>query len=258
MDDQRIGLAIRSVRRRRHLSQADLARLAGVSQATISRIERGHLGPVSMDAVRAVCSALDIRVELLARWRAGDLDRLLNSAHSALHESVARSFRDRSGWVLRPERSFSVYGERGVIDLVAWHAGRRALCVIELKTAIADLNELIGVVDRKRRLAPRVVADLGWVPATVSVWVIVSEGRTNRRRVHAHQSLLRAAFPADGRSIGGWLSSPDGPLAALSFWPVTHPGTRRRGSVAISGAGRGGSSVDRGRPGANRASDRAS
>src|SRR5687767_365931 len=121
MDDQRIGQAIRSVRRRGRLRQSDLARLSRVSQSTVSRIERGHFGSVSIDTVRAVGSALDVRLELLARWRAGDLDRLLSSAHSALHESVARSFRARPAWVLRPEISFSIYGERGMIDLVAWH-----------------------------------------------------------------------------------------------------------------------------------------
>lgn len=229
MDDQRVGLALRSVRRRRGLRQVEVARLARVSQATVSRIERGHIGPLSTEALRAVCAVVDIRLDLVARWRAGDLDRLLNARHSALHESVARAFRLTPGWVVKPEVSFSIYGERGVVDLVAWHREREALCVIELKTAIADVNELVGIVDRKRRLATRIVADFGWRPASVSVWVIVGEGRTNRRRIQAHGAMLRAAFPADGRSVRGWLSRPVGPIAALSMWPGTHPGTGRRG-----------------------------
>lgn len=207
----------------------EVARLARVSQATVSRIERGHIGPLSTEALRAVCAVVDIRLDLVARWRAGDLDRLLNARHSALHESVARAFRLTPGWVVKPEVSFSIYGERGVVDLVAWHREREALCVIELKTAIADVNELVGIVDRKRRLATRIVADFGWRPASVSVWVIVGEGRTNRRRIQAHGAMLRAAFPADGRSVRGWLSRPVGPIAALSMWPGTHPGTGRRG-----------------------------
>jgi transcriptional regulator with XRE-family HTH domain len=227
MDDQRTGLALRSVRRRRGLRQGDVARLAHVSQSTVSRIERGHLGPVSTDALRAVCAVVDIRIELVARWRGGDLDRLLNARHSALHELVARFFRSVPGWIVRPEVSFSIYGERGVIDLLAWDSERRALCVIELKTAIADVNELVGVVDRKRRLAARIVADLGWIPASVSVWVIVGDSRTNRRRIQAHGSMLRAAFPADGRAMRGWLFRPERPIAGLSIWPVTHPGTAR-------------------------------
>lgn len=231
-----MGSAIRSVRRRRQMLQRDLARLSGVSQSTVSRIERGHLGSLSMSTVRAVGSALDIRLDLIPRWRAGDLDRLLNAAHSGPHESVARSFRARPSWTVRPEISFSIYGERGVVDLVAWHRDRRALCIIELKTSVVDVNELIGVLDRKRRLGPRIVSDLGWTPATVSVWVIVSDGRTNRRRIQAHQAVLRAAFPSDGRVMAGWLSMPDRPIAALSTWPVTQAGTGRRGRGADSAA----------------------
>jgi hypothetical protein len=100
-----------------------------------------------------------MRVDLVGRWRAGDLDRLLNAGHSALHESVARYFAgDHPAWTLAPEVSFSIYGERGVVDIVAWHPGRRALLIIELKTDIADVNELVGTVDRKRRLGRRIAA----------------------------------------------------------------------------------------------------
>ena len=53
---------------------------------------------------------------------------------------------------------------------------------------------------------------------TISVWVIVADGRTNRRRVAAHGAMLRNAFPADGRRMPGWLRNPKGSVAALSFW----------------------------------------
>src|SRR5688572_803548 len=79
MSDQRLGSAIRLVRVRRGWRQADLALRSGVGQATISRIERGHLGTLSLDRLRAVAATLDIRVDVLGRWRAGDLDRLLNA-----------------------------------------------------------------------------------------------------------------------------------------------------------------------------------
>ena len=48
--------------------------------------------------------------------------------------------------------SFSIFGERGVIDVAAWNAEHRALLVIELKTDIVDVNELVGTFDRKVRL----------------------------------------------------------------------------------------------------------
>ncbi len=227
MDDGRFGSAIRAVRHKRGWRQRDLAARAGVSDVTVSRIERGHIDTLSLRTLRTVASALDVRVDLIARWRAGDLDRLLNARHSALHDSVAAWFRDvMPEWELAPEVSFSILGERGVIDIVAWHPGRRALLIIELKTDIADVNELVGTFDRKRRLAWRIAKDRGWDPATVSGWVIVASSRTNRARIAAHGAMLRAAFPIDGRSIRAWLVDPIGTISALSTWPSGRRGPK--------------------------------
>src|SRR6187455_1819148 len=119
MEDGRFGAVIRAVRRKRQWRQRDLAARVGVSAATISRLERGHLDTLSIGVVRHVAAELDVRVDLLARWRAGDLDRLLNAGHSALHESVAAWFKDTfPAWELAPEVSFNIYGERGVVDIV--------------------------------------------------------------------------------------------------------------------------------------------
>jgi transcriptional regulator with XRE-family HTH domain len=225
MDDGRFGSAIRAVRHKRGWRQRDLAARAGVSDVTVSRIERGHLDTLSLRTLRMVASALDVRVDILARWRAGDLDRLLNARHSALHDSVAAWFRGEfPEWEIAPEVSFGIFGERGVIDIVAWHPGRRALLIIELKTDIADVNELVGTFDRKRRLARKIVEERGWVPTTVSGWVIVASGRTNRARIAAHGAMLRSAFPFDGRSIRAWLRDPIGTISALSTWSSTRGG----------------------------------
>ncbi len=226
MDDQRFGTMIRSIRIKRNLRQEDLAALAKVSPSTISRIERGHLDTIALATLRRVAMALDIRVELVGRWRAGDLDRLLNSKHSALHEQVARMFRDQfKAWRFEPEVSFSIFGERGVIDILAWNPEHRALLVIELKTDIVDVNELVGGVDRKRRLARDIGRDRGWDAVTSSSWVIVSNGRTNRARIAAHGAMLHAAYPVDGRAIRAWLRTPNRPISALSMWQNDHAGT---------------------------------
>jgi len=234
MDDLRFGASVRAIRVRRRWRQSDLADRAGVSQSTVSRIERGHLATLAIGAIRGVAAAIDMRVDLTGHWRAGDLDRLLNARHSALHEMVARMFGDQlPAWVLAPEVSFSVYGERGIIDIVAWHPGRRALLVIELKTDIVDVNELLGTLDRKRRLARHVAAERGWDPVTVSCWLIVGPGRTNRARIAAHRGVLRTALPIDGRSIGAWLRDPVGTVGALSIWQESHGRTRMAASGSI-------------------------
>ena len=82
MDDLRFGTVIRSVRIRRRWRQVDLADAAKVSRATISRLERGHMEDLSLKTIRGIAKALDVRVDLTPRWRAGELDRLLNARHS--------------------------------------------------------------------------------------------------------------------------------------------------------------------------------
>jgi transcriptional regulator with XRE-family HTH domain len=210
---------MRSLRINRQWTQADLAARAGVSQCFVSRTERGKFGSASLLGVRAVADALDAHLEFRLQWRGGELDRLLNRRHSAMHELVAGILSGLPGWDFAPEVSYSVYGERGVIDILAWHPASATLMVIELKTEIVDVQELIGKLDQKRRLAPGIGRDRGWASARTWVWVIVADGRTNRRRVEAHQTTLRAAFPADGRQIARMLRMPDraGSTSALSF-----------------------------------------
>lgn len=229
MNAQHVGSTFRAVRIRRKLRQVDVARMADVSSATISRTERGHFELLSLATVERVFSVLDIRLELVPRWRGGDLDRLMNAGHGALHESVARAFAQMPAWEARPEVSFSIYGERGVVDVLAWHAERRAVLVIELKTELVDINELMGTLDRKRRLGPAIAREFGWNAAATSAWVIVAESRTNRRRIAAHQAVLRAAFPAEGPAMRRWLEAPIGPIAALSTWSGP-AGSRARSS----------------------------
>ena len=223
--EQRVGAAIRAVRRRRGLRQSDLARVAGVSPSTVSRIERGHLASCTFLTADRVVSTLDIRLDLVPRWRGGELDRLLNAGHSAMHELIARRLSAVPGWRFAPEASFSVYGERGVIDVLAWHEVRRALLVVELKTAIVDVQDLLATMDRRRRLAVRIGKERGWATngATTSAWVVIADTRTNRARLAAHSAVLRAAFPSDGRTIHGWLADPRAPLAALSFMQIVRP-----------------------------------
>lgn len=214
MDALRLGAVVRAVRMRRRWRQVDVGAVARVSQPTVSRIERGHLRVLTIDAVLRVAEALEIRVDWTPRWRGGDLDRMLNAGHAAMHVAVARLFRGRP-WLLSPETTFAIYGERGVIDVLAFHPPRGSLLVIELKTDLVDLQGLIGSVDRYRRQAPRIASERGWKVTSVSSWIILRDSPTNRRRVAAHAAILRVAFPQDGRTMRRWLRDPQSSVEAL-------------------------------------------
>ncbi|MEX1156242.1 MAG: helix-turn-helix transcriptional regulator [Chloroflexota bacterium] len=227
----RLGAVFRAVRVHRGSRQRDVAERAGTSPSTISRIERGHVGTLALDTLLAVAIALEIRIDFVPRWRGGDLDRMLGAGHGRMHEQMARLLRRYAPWIAVPEVSFSVYGERGVIDILAFHPGRRQLLVIELKTQLVDVQELLSAVDRYRRLAPRLAADRGWAVSNVSTWVVMRDTTTNRRRFAVHATVLRAALPDDGRMLRRWLRDPAGRLAALSFLADAHPGTTRASST---------------------------
>jgi transcriptional regulator with XRE-family HTH domain len=222
MNDAQVGRAIRAVRIRRHWRQQDLARVSGVSPDAVSRAELGRLDGMTLGRIRAIGEAIGITLDIVARWQGGELDRLLGARHSALHDQVAAAFATLSGWVTAPEVTFSIYGERGAIDILAWHAATRTLLVIELKTELVDVQEMIGTLDRKRRLAPQIARERGWAAEVVATWVILAPSRTNRRRLAAHRHLLRTAYPEDGRTMGTWLANPAGPVAALSMWPDSY------------------------------------
>lgn len=219
MDDAQVGRSIRAVRIRKGKRQEDVAAEAGVSADVVSRAEHGELGGMTLGRIRAIGEAVGITLDIVARWQGGELDRLLGAKHSALHDRVAAAFANLPGWTNAPEVTFSIFGERGAIDILAWHAATRTLLVIELKTELVDVQELIGTLDRKRRLAPQIAAARGWPALVVATWVILATSRTNRRRVAAHRNVLRAAFPADGRTMNAWLAKPAGAVAALSMWP---------------------------------------
>ena len=167
-----------------------------------------------------MAEVLEIRLEVNANWRGGELERLVNARHAAMHDVALHLFESLTGWETASEVSFAVFAERGVIDILAWHEASRTLLIIELKTELVDPQELVGTMDRRRRLADRIGAERGWRPRTVGVWVVLADTRTNRRHLARHHRLLRGAFPFDGRAMRRWLRHPDGPVACLSFLPV--------------------------------------
>jgi transcriptional regulator with XRE-family HTH domain len=216
MEVNRLGSVFRAVRVRKGWRQVDIAHAARLSQPVISRIERGHVRRISVATLLRLAEALEVRIDVVPRWRGGDLDRMLNAGHAALHQRVAGLFA-RTAWMPAPEATFAVYGERGVIDVLAFHPPTGALLVVELKTDLVDVQRLMAAVDRYRRLAPRVARERGWNARGIGVWVVLRDTKTNRRRVREHAAVLRSVFPHDGRFVRRWLREPIGPLAALSF-----------------------------------------
>lgn len=205
-----------------------MAARAGTSQDSVSRIERGQLEALQVRTLRRVCRALEIELSFGPQWRGGDVDRLADEDHARLVARVARLLVEL-GWVVEPEVSFSVFGERGSIDLLAWHPATRVLLVIEVKSSLNSVEETLRRHDVKVRLGSTIASErLGWTPVAVRRLLVLPETTTARRRVAAHDSVLSRAYPRRGREMLNWLRHPTGVGGGLMFLSLTLPGRGRR------------------------------
>jgi hypothetical protein len=181
---------------------------ARVHRSTWGLIERGELDRLTLAAVRRCLEALEVTLALTPRWRGPDLARLLDQDHSSLQAAWAELLR-AWGWEVRVEMSFNHFGERGRIDLLAWHAGHRILVVIEIKSEIVDAQALLGSLDAKVRVAGRLTATVGWPSPRLTVPVlIVRDSRMARAHV-TRLAPLFAAMPVRGRDAISCLRHPE-------------------------------------------------
>ena len=151
-------------------------------------------------------------------WQGEGLDRLLDADHAAIVEQVVRILHD-AGWLVATEVSFSIFGERGSIDVLAFHAATRVLLVVEVKSIVPDVQATLVTLDRKERLALRIARERNWDAVAVAKLLVVRDDRTARRRVDQHASTFGNAFPDRIARIRAWLRAPDPrrPLSGLWF-----------------------------------------
>lgn len=232
MNDRRLGQAVRARRHRRGWRLVDLAAVAGVGPSICSLLEGGHVDRLTIKAARAIAEAVDLPLSWNVGWQRQEIDRLLDADHSTI-AALWTSRLETLGWIVRSEVSFNRYGDRGRIDLLAYHPVHRVLLVIEIKTALVDAQALLGGLDVKARVAPFVARELGWQPRVTVPALVVSEGTTARRHVDALAPLF-ARFALRGHDATSWLRNPAGsPTGLLTFTKL--PST---GGVDVRRAGR--------------------
>ena len=91
MDVVGVGARFRAARIKKGWRQRDVAVRARVSRSAVSRIELGKFEAVTLKTMIDVGNHLGIRIDWKLLSFDGDLDRLVNARHGALHESVART-----------------------------------------------------------------------------------------------------------------------------------------------------------------------
>jgi len=223
MDTVRFGRGVRALRIRRRWRQQDLADASGVSRGVVQRVESGRFDSVPVGKVDRIARSLGAATDLRLGWNGEALDRLLDAAHAALVELVAATLR-AAGWEVVLEATFQIYGERGSVDILGWHAGSRVVLVIEIKSVVPDIQAMLASLDRKARLAPAISRDRGWAPATVGQLLVIGDTRTARRRIEALSTTFSSEFPDRAVAVRRWLAKPvaDAPLRGLWFLSAAH------------------------------------
>lgn len=226
MDDVRVGRILRALRIRRGWTQAALAARIGLSQAAVSLIERGHSSHLSGATMRRVFAALDGRWEPVVSWRGGELDRLIDEQHARIVAEVVRRLR-ALGWEVAIEATYSVYGERGSIDVICAMRTERALLIIEVKSDLTGIESTVRKVDEKARIGRDVVGPerFGFKPGMVGRIVVLPALTAARSRVARMSDVLDLPFPERGSRVRQWLRRPIGDLGGILFVPDSNPGS---------------------------------
>lgn len=235
MNDAQVGSVFRAVRIRRGQTQARVAEAAGVSRAAVSLIERGALEGTSLRLIRRVSGALGVSVAVEPHWRGAEMAKLLDENHAVMVRAVVARL-TAAGWQAIPERTFNVWGEKGAIDVLAWHPDYRALLTIEVKTRLADMQDLLSTIDRKRRLAPTLARNFNWKPLTFGTVLVFPDETWARNAVARFEPLFAATLPRRTIEVRRWLKRPAGDIRGIWFLlndTVGGANRRRRGSMRV-------------------------
>lgn len=198
---------LRALRRRKGLSQKRLATLIGISQQTVSRFEIGNLEACSIELLDRWAAAAG--GYLLLEIRVNGQRPLTDARHAALQEWLVRLL-VQLGWEVAAEVSFNHYGDRGRVDVLAYHPRLRILVIFEIKTRIDDVQDVLGRVDVKVRLGRDIAGQRGWAPVAVVPTLVLRDDSTNRRRIATHAALF-ARFSTRSTAARRWLRQPTAP-----------------------------------------------
>jgi transcriptional regulator with XRE-family HTH domain len=198
-----LGDRLRRGRHQSRLRQADVGVRAGVSQATISRMELGRGGTIGLDTWARVAAAAGLL--LSAELRAAPAIDGPAPAARRCHALIAETARG-AGWTAVTE----ITKER--IGTVLVRRERGEVAVVRVWDSITSVD---AAVDELRFAIARELEVRG---PTVRVGGLAVAIRTaeNRRRVTEGRETLREAIPASG---GDWILALRHPRLAMPREP---------------------------------------
>jgi transcriptional regulator with XRE-family HTH domain len=193
----RLGRGVRDARVRRRLTQKQLGARVGVSQSSVSRIERGRGGGLTLDAWQRIALALGIQLSI--SLHRDPVQEPADAGHLGLQELVLRLGR-QAGYGRMVELQTRAPDSLRSIDVALAADVRRRLLVVECWNTFGDVGASIRVSNRKRAEADQYAAGR-WGSAGLAalVWVVRATAR-NRALVARYPELFAAAFPGSSRA----------------------------------------------------------
>ncbi|MFI5226963.1 MAG: helix-turn-helix domain-containing protein [Candidatus Limnocylindrales bacterium] len=211
----RLGGEVRRARLDRRLSQRAIAARAAVGQMTVSRLERGFGGGLTLDSWQRVALALGrpLRVELTR----GAYDTPVDAGHLVVQELLLRLARE-TGRNRRFELPTRPADPARSVDVCIRDDRQRVLILAEAWNRLDDIGGAARSTARKvadaADLAAAIGADDG--PYRVAaVWVLRATAR-NRGLVRRYPDVFATRFPGSSRHWVGAL--------ATGGVPPTEPG----------------------------------
>ena len=197
-----LGADLRRARLRRRLTQEQLARRAGISRASASRIERGLGGGQTVDTWQRV--ALAVGTPLVVRLQRDPIEETADAGHLAIQELILRLGRQ-----IGALRSFELASR----STEPWRSSdvglrverRRQLWLVECWNSVGDVGSGARSSNRKVAEAEALAVAIGGErPYGVrSCWVLRDSAR-NRALVRRYPEVFAARFPGSSR---GWVEA---------------------------------------------------
>ncbi len=201
-----VGRAVFDIRRLLGWTQAELARRAGVSQSSVSKVERARFADVTFASATSLLGAMGARLTVgVDRPYLGD--RLqVDAAHVQCLGHVGRRL-ESAGWLVAREVEIGGGRSRGWIDILAFHARSGMLLVVEIKTELRDLGQLERTLGWYEREAWAAARRLGWRPRRVVGAVLLLSTEANEDRIRANREALADGFPGRAAGLAGLVAT---------------------------------------------------
>lgn len=218
-----ISQIVREARTLAGTSQEEVASRAGVSQARISRLERGRSADPDLGVVVRVLAALGFSGSLeISDRHLDDRRQQRDPVHAWILGHAMRRL-ERAGWRVETEVPIGIDVPRGWIDLLAIRDDDALIG--EIKADLPDIGGLQRQVGFYRMASSSAFRALGWQPRRIGELVVALDSASVHGQVAANRHLLRAAFPGTSLDMARWIAG-GGEIPSPTI-VVTDPRSRR-------------------------------